>query len=351
MLGIAFSPVSPFVVAMIIAFGAGSLLFAVTVELYGEQLKHLEEHHHHAEGMVEVGICLTMAFIGALVYIFLNRYVESLSEAGEGIEKAAEQAKDDSLEKGSSSTEQTPRDDSPSPERKGGAGGKSKWGRTKTKIMMTAKLNILQSRRSKFNMEKTMQAVNKGEAQAKTLAFGMFVGVLADGLPESILIGFLASSGKLSVMFIVSLFIANFPESFSAASLMHEHKAFSTPVIIGMWTLPCLIPAILAALACYLVPADVQGMRAVEMIAASIEGLAGGMMLAMIGSVMLPEAFNMAKSAENIFNGLVAVEHHHHGADIPGVLCVSGFLVAVGLKVMGGALGEGHHGGGEHFFF
>merc|ERR1719326_2751673 len=105
-----------------------------------------------------------------------------------------------------------------------------------------------------------------------------------------------------------------------------------------MWTMPCLLTAVLAAGSCYLVPEDVQGLRSVEMIAASIEGVAGGMMLAMIGSVMLPEAFNMAKKSENVFNKMVAEEHHHHGADIPGVLCVAGFLVAVGLKVTGGVV-------------
>lgn len=44
--GIALSPVEPLAVANIIAFGSGCLLFAVTVELYGEQLMHLEEHNH-----------------------------------------------------------------------------------------------------------------------------------------------------------------------------------------------------------------------------------------------------------------------------------------------------------------
>merc|ERR1719352_950770 len=198
-----------------------------------------------------------------------------------------------------------------------------------------------------------MSAVQSGNAQATTLAFGMFVGVLADGLPEAVLIGFLASAGKLSMMFILSLFIANFPESFSASSIMHENKTFSAPTIIAMWTVPCVLPAILAATACYCVPEDVQGLRAVEMVAACIEGLAGGMMLAMIGSVMLPEAFNMAKKSENVFNKMVAEEYQHHGADVPGVLCVAGFLVAVGMKVMGGVLTTHHaeHGGSEHHFF
>merc|ERR1719379_1731030 len=92
MVGIALSPVSPYVVALIVAFGAGALLFAVTVELYGEQLKHLEEHNHHQEGVVEVSVCLVMAFVGAMVYIALNRYVESLAE---GPEKESEKEASD----------------------------------------------------------------------------------------------------------------------------------------------------------------------------------------------------------------------------------------------------------------
>merc|ERR1719316_1109085 len=140
-------------------------------------------------------------------------------------------------------------------------------------------------------------AQEHGKANPATLALGMFVGVMADGLPEAVLIGFLASAGKLSMMFILSLFIANFPESFSASSIMAENQTFSSMTIVAMWTVPCVLPALLAAAACYCVPEDVQGLRAVEMIAA----------------VMLPEAFNMAKKSTNPFNNMVAEEYHHHG--------------------------------------
>merc|ERR1719379_508964 len=365
MLGIALSPVSPYVVALIIAFGAGSLLFAVTVELYGEQLKHLEEHGHHQEGVVEVGICLTMAFIGSLVYIALNRYVEGMAEAD--LEEGGKEGGDASTTKALESAEQgkmsprrpesvsdgacseaTPRGGAPVRQKS------AKWAKASTKVMTSVKLArmTLLNRRSKFGVSAAIKQKD-GDQAAKTLAFGMFVGVLADGLPEAILIGFLASSGKLSLMFVLSLFIANFPESFSASSLMYETQAFSSLVIFGMWTLPCVLNAVLAALACYLVPEDVQGLRSVEIIAASIEGLAGGMMLTMIAAVMLPEAFNMAKKSENIFNKISWGDnkeiYNHHGADIPGVFCVAGFLLAVGLKVTGGVLSsvpasaEGHH--------
>jgi hypothetical protein len=353
MMGVYFAPVSPYVVALIVAFGAGALLFAVTVELYGEQLKHLEMHGHHQEGVIEVAICLTMAFVGSLLYIALNRYVEELTEGPEHGEKEALDNAERGAEKDSASSAATPETTPRKKEEAPKLRQDSKWKKTKSKVLMAAKLSILESRRSKFKVEKAVEAVKSGDANATTLAFGMFVGVLADGIPEAILIGFLASAGNLSMMFVLSLFIANFPESFSASSIMSEHKTFSSSTIIFMWTVPCLLPALLAALACYMVPEEVQGMRAVEMIAASIEGLAGGMMLAMIGSVMLPEAFNMAKKSENIFNKMVAEDYAHHGADVPGVLCVAGFLVAVGMKVTGGVLGaqHGEHGGAEHHFF
>jgi len=375
-LGIALAPVSPYVVALIIAFGAGSLLFAVTVELYGEQLKHLEEHGHHHEGVVEVGICLTMAFVGSLVYIALNRYVEGMAEAD--LEEGGKEGGDSSTTKALESAEQgkmsprrpesvsddasskaTPRgEDGSEATPRGGAPARqksAKWAKASTKVMTSVKLArmTLLNRRSKFGVSAAIKQKD-GDQAAKTLAFGMFVGVLADGLPEAILIGFLASSGKLSLMFVLSLFIANFPESFSASSLMYETQAFSSLVIFGMWTLPCVLNAVLAALACYLVPEDVQGLRSVEIIAASIEGLAGGMMLTMIAAVMLPEAFNMAKKSENIFNKISWGEnkaiYNHHGADIPGVFCVAGFLLAVGLKVTGGVLSSVPAAEGHHFF-
>merc|ERR1719379_302817 len=177
---------------------------------------------------------------------------------------------------------------------------------------------------------------------ASSLALGMLAGIVADGVPESVLIGFLASGGKLSAMFIISLFIANFPESFSSASLMSEHQTFSKYAIIGLWTIPCVMTGTLAALAAYCIPANMQDSIEVEITAAVIEGLAGGMMLAMIASVMLPQAFNMAKEAENPFNKINPEHKGHHGGDIPGVACVAGFLLAVAMKVMGGVLESVH---------
>merc|ERR1719201_1819541 len=102
----------------------------------------------------------------------------------------------------------------------------------------------------------------------------------------------------------------------------------------------------LACIACMLYPVgDVPFW--VHIFSAAIEGLAGGAMLACIAAVMLPEAYEMQ-------------------GDVVGLLCVTGFLLAVLIKVFGGVAseitsgtwadkrhltegqGHGHGGGGGH---
>jgi hypothetical protein len=337
-LGILCSPVDPYFVALIIAFGAGCLMFAVTVELYGEQLMHLEEHNHK-EGIMEVLICLIAALVGSLGYIALNRWVEGM-EGGEeeghdeetrvitkGIEHS-EPAKNPLQHKDTVGKKLN------TPPQSARASGH--WGKIRTTVKVH-KMHVMARKgmRMKYG---TPTAAGGGHGGGSSLALGMLAGIVADGVPESVLIGFLASGGKLSTMFIVSLFIANFPESFSSASLMQEHQTFSKYAIIGLWTIPCVMTGTLAALAAYMIPANMQDSLEVEITAAVIEGLAGGMMLAMIASVMLPQAFNMAKEAENPFNKHDPEHKGHHGGDIPGVACVSGFLLAVAMKVLGGVL-------------
>jgi hypothetical protein len=332
------SPVDPYFVALIIAFGAGCLMFAVTVELYGEQLMHLEEHKHK-EGVMEVIICLVAALAGSLAYITLNRWVESME--GEGEKEDGHDEETRVITKGIEHSEHVParnplkdveavgdRNTPPQSSR-----AKKHWMKVKTTVKVH-KMHIM----SRKGLRMKYGTPTNSSGGASSLALGMLAGIVADGVPESVLIGFLATGGKLSFMFIVSLFIANFPESFSSASLMQEHQTFSKTAIIGMWTLPCVMTGGLAALAAYLIPANMQDELEVEVTAAVIEGLAGGMMLAMIASVMLPQSFNMAKEAENPFNKLVPEEKSHHGGDIPGVACVAGFLLAVAMKVLGGVL-------------
>merc|ERR1719214_536929 len=77
------SPVSDHIVAAIVAFGAGALLFAVTVELYGHAL---HEVAHGGLGYTEMCTTIGCALLGALLYLYLNKMMENWVEGDEGEE-------------------------------------------------------------------------------------------------------------------------------------------------------------------------------------------------------------------------------------------------------------------------
>merc|ERR1719420_2720771 len=80
-----FSPVSMNAVAAMMAFGAGSLLFAVTVELYGLSLHETQHSPDKAHAITAICLTIAAACAGALGYLFLNRkleeHMELISEA------------------------------------------------------------------------------------------------------------------------------------------------------------------------------------------------------------------------------------------------------------------------------
>jgi len=164
-------------------------------------------------------------------------------------------------------------------------------------------------------------------AEGMRLAYAMFLGLLVDGIPESILLGFLAAENSLSLVLVLSLFVANFPEAFSSASLMKE-AGVSVFKIVGMWAALCALTGILAGLACYgllwLVGGHVSGDMPfhITMLIAVVEGIAGGAMIACIAAVMLPEAFGRKHKTNILMDS--------------GFLCTAGFLCAVLIKVVGG---------------
>lgn len=166
--------------------------------------------------------------------------------------------------------------------------------------------------------------------KARLVALGLFLGLLIDGVPEGLLMGFLAAEGHLTPTLLVSLFIANFPEAFSSASLLRQAR-MSSIKIVGMWTGLCLLVGCLCGMSCFLLLrafpnyADSPGSLPVSwlIMISLVEGVTGGAMLACISSVMLPESFEMSgKDGPLLMNS--------------GFLCVCGFLVSVTLKATSG---------------
>lgn len=388
-LGIIFTPVRSEVCAAWMAFGAGALLFAVTIELYGHTLRELQLGN---VGLLEVLATIGGALVGALFYLVVNRWLEEIMEAGEDEDSSDSEA---SSEHGSARAALPPVAGQPATETSpllptknrrvshSGAptmpdktsrrtfssfsagdsaslSGISDLSRRKSLIVMhtspdvqeaprprgrTSILNAMsqtgalspslpkgvetsfsaipESPRSGQDDEKDKDA----DGQGAKVGFALFMGILVDGVPEGLLMGFLAAEDHLSMVLILSLLVANFPEAFSSASLMSE-AGVSKAKILSMWGGLCILVGALAGGSCfalkYFFPTYPDGGNlppALIFSIATIEGITGGAMITCIATVMLPEAFERAGKG-----GWLCASS--------GFLCTAGFLVAVMMKAL-----------------
>ena len=150
-------------------------------------------------------------------------------------------------------------------------------------------------------------AVSSGSA-----AMAIWLGILIDGIPESLVIGMLATSATgMSLSFIAGVFLANLPEAMSSAVSMRSSGMGITKVMM-MWGSICLLTGIGALLGALLMPAHPEGWHFYGVL--FIEAFAAGAMLTMIAETMLPEAFEQ-------------------GGAIVGLSTLAGFLTTLLVKV------------------
>lgn len=397
-LGIILSPVRDVVCAAWVAFGAGALLFAVTVELYGHDLRELE---HGRVGIYEMLATIFGAFVGALFYLSVNRWLEETMEEGcetiwEGdvdVESDAQSvvgslaggaqpeagahaapvprpASGGHLTVTSALAEERRRwEQATSPHGAGtqgfnmrddsfamtynasfnpsrnvsfcqgmysrntsfacSEGSFKSRGRDRAINMLAAKDARALSKKNdgpeSVREESVVEIDPELARKGNQVAFGLFLGLLVDGVPEGILMGFLAAEGHLSEVLVISLLVANFPEAFSSASLMVQ-GGIGYATIVSMWTGLCVMVGVLAGISCYTLqhffPTYPHGdlPQSLLISVAVIEGITGGAMISCIATVMLPEAF--ARSGGRA-NPLITSS---------GFLCTAGFLTAVTMK-------------------
>lgn len=360
MLGIHFSPVSDKTCALMMAFGAGALLFAVTVELYGHSL------HEVAEGRLSILEMFTTIFgalLGAAFYLTVNQWLEEYLMHDEKVEcnpatPASIQDKDGKhgvaedeeqpteshsilaalrKQKKAQETlaEEVPEVKEAEVSKASPRSGKELWAKTRKKVSIISTMSLMASgdlSRVRAR-EKALRALHDPAEvnHAKSIAFALFLGLLVDGVPEGILMGFLSAEGHLTPVLIISLLVANFPEAFSSSSLLIQAQ-MSYGKILGMWTGLMLLVGSLAGLSCYLLllwfPKFGQAghgdlPQSVLMTIALTEGITGGAMIACISAVMLPEAFERAGKSGPFYSQ-------------SGFLCTAGFLLSVALKALFG---------------
>jgi zinc transporter ZupT len=150
------------------------------------------------------------------------------------------------------------------------------------------------------------KGVESSEPTGASLA--IWLGILLDGIPESLVIGASVSASGISPSLVVGLFLANYPEALSSSQGMLEDK-FSRRRILLMWTSIMLLTGVGAAIGKLVMD------EANPIFFAFLEGLAAGAMLTMIAQTMLPEA--------NI-----------KGGSIIGLWTLLGFLCAIVVKAI-----------------
>jgi CRP-like cAMP-binding protein len=162
-------------------------------------------------------------------------------------------------------------------------------------------------------VEGKLAAPSRAEIQEAAVAHGgaplaIWLGILLDGIPESLVIGSSLLHANISVSLIAGLFLSNFPEALSSSVGMREQH-YSKSRILLMWTSLMVFTGIGAYLG------NVFFLEMPHTAFALVEGLAAGAMLTMIAETMLPEAY-------------------HRGGAVTGMSTLLGFLAAIFFKTL-----------------
>ena len=136
----------------------------------------------------------------------------------------------------------------------------------------------------------------------------IWLGILLDGIPESLVIGSSLLHASFSLSLIAGLFLSNFPEALGSSVGMRQ-QSYSSGRILLMWTSLMLFTGVGA----YVGAAFFKEMS--PAVFAVTEGVAAGAMLTMIAETMLPEAY-------------------HKGGAVTGVSTLLGFLAAIFFKTL-----------------
>jgi zinc transporter, ZIP family len=148
---------------------------------------------------------------------------------------------------------------------------------------------------------------SSGGGQAGGAPLAIVLGIVLDGIPESVVLGLtVLEGGGVSAAFLVAVLLSNLPEAIAASTGLAA-SGWVKGRIIGLWALVTLVCGF-AALAGYGL-FDTASASAVAFVLA----FAGGAILTMLADTMMPEAFE-------------------HGGKLVGVFTTSGFALAFAIS-------------------
>lgn len=148
-----------------------------------------------------------------------------------------------------------------------------------------------------------------GAVHGSELGLPIVLGIVLDGIPESIVIGLsLLNGATVGLSLLIAVFLSNLPEAIAATSGLTA-GGWSRFKVFWLWIMVAIVSG-LAALAGY-----VLFENAAPATIAFIQTFACGAIMVMLADTMMPEAF-------------------HHGGKLAGIFTVLGFGLAVYISVL-----------------
>ena len=163
----------------------------------------------------------------------------------------------------------------------------------------------------------TLSTAGRTATQASSgaaLVVPMLLGILLDGIPESLVIGLgILEGGTVSLAMLVAVFISNLPEAIAGTSGMRA-GGWSNGKILGLWVAIALLCAFVTVAGLTLFG------NATPFVFAFVQAFAAGAILTMLANSMMPEAYE-------------------HGGKAAGLFTVLGFCTAVTVALLEKAAG------------
>ena len=150
---------------------------------------------------------------------------------------------------------------------------------------------------------------HSGGRQAEGSALAIVLGIVLDGIPESIVLGLtIVVSGSVSAAFFVAVALSNIPEAIAASTGLAK-AGWAQRHILGLWLLVSVVSGLAALLG--FVAFDSASAGTV----AFVLSFAAGAILTMLADTMMPEAFE-------------------HGGKLTGVVTTEGFALAIAISAL-----------------
>ena len=169
-------------------------------------------------------------------------------------------------------------------------------------------------------IERRHQRVSAEAAgQASNLAVPMVLGIILDGIPESVVIGLgLLEHNAISVAMLVAIFLSNLPEAV-AGTVGMKASGWTARQILLLWLVIALVCAGASALGYGLFSDAPKAWLSL------IQAFAGGAILVMLTNSMIPESYD-------------------HAGKLAGIFTVLGFFISVSIAVLEAAQVVASHG-------